>query len=156
MANAYTESVFFGIIAGMRTMSAPAWVSDHYSKHRSPELDDSALSFIASPTASTALKIFAAGELAADKSSFVGSRIEPGPLAFRAISGAVCGAVVCTAKRERRDIGAIVGGLAAVASAFTFYHLRRTICENSHLPDALIGLTEDAVVMGLGSRLLKD
>lgn len=127
MAKAYGNSIYFGIIAGMRSMAAPALVSDHYSKEHSSEVDDLLLGFMASQITSTAFKILAAGELAADKYSFIPNRIDPGPLAFRAISGAVCGATICTAKRKRADLGAIAGALAAVASAFAFYHVRRKL-----------------------------
>ncbi len=153
---AYTKSVYFGFIAGMRSMAAPAFVSDHYSKVHSPEVGDSALDFIASPMTSTLLKIFAAGELAADKSSFIPNRIDPGPLTFRAVSGAVCGATICIAERRPPVVGVIAGGVAAVASAFACYYLRRKICAVTNLPDVLVGVAEDAFVIGVGSRLLKD
>ncbi len=154
MANAYAKAVYVGIIAGMRSMSAPAIVSDHYSKEHSSELDDSRLSFMASPTADIAFKVMAVGELAADKSSFIANRIDPGPLAFRAISGAVCGATICTAEREQANVGAVVGGVAAVASAFTCYYLRRKLSENTGIPDLMLGFAEDAIAIGVGKRLL--
>lgn len=154
MANAYEKAVYFGIIAGMRSMSAPAIVSDHYSKERSSEVDDSRLSFMASPTSAIALKVMAAGELAADKSAFIPNRIDPGPLAFRAISGAVCGATICKAENEQVNIGALTGGLAAIASAFTCYYIRRKLGENTDIPDLMLGLAEDAVVIGVGTRIL--
>ncbi|MBC7900601.1 MAG: DUF4126 family protein [Saprospiraceae bacterium] len=156
MANAYAKAVYFGIIAGMRSMSAPALVSHHYAKENSPEVDDSLFNFMSSAKVAGALKVLAAGEIFADKSTFIPNRIDKGPLAFRAISGSICGATLCAAERERVGIGAIAGGIAAIASAFACYHLRRTIGENTNVPDILLGVAEDAIVVGLGSKILKD
>jgi uncharacterized membrane protein len=155
MPNAYAKAVFVGIIAGMRSMSAPALISDHFSKKHSREFEDSALSFLASPTSAAVLKTLAVGEMAADKTPFVPDRIAPPSLAFRAVSGLICGAAVCTAERKRSDIGAAVGGAAAVASTFAFYYFRREIGSRSGLPDPILGVTEDALVVAMSSAVFK-
>ena len=107
----YSKAVWLGIVAGMRSMSAPAIVSRHYSSVRSADLDASALSFIASPTHAALSNILASGERVADKFPFIPDRIDPSSLGFRALSGGLCGAVICTAERENRVAGALPGHL---------------------------------------------
>ena len=43
---------------------------------------------------------------------------------------------------------------AAVASAFAFFTLRKKLGETTGIPDALVGLAEDAVVLAAGSAIL--
>ena len=155
MQNAYKKAFFVGIIAGMRSMSAPALMSDHFSKEHSREFEDSTLSFLASPTSAAVFKTLAVGEMAADKTPFVPDRIAAPSLAFRAVSGLVCGAAICSAERERADIGAAVGGASAVASTFAFYYLRREIGSRLGLPDPILGVSEDALVVALSSAVFK-
>ncbi len=155
MANAYLKAVTIGVIAGMRSFSAPALVSDHFVHENLPEIANSNLSFMALPKTAFILKIMAAGELLADKSTFIPNRTDPGPLAFRAVSGAVCGAAFCTAENKRADLGAIVGGLAAVLSAHAFFLLRRKLTEETSLPDTVIALAEDSVALSVGAFVLR-
>jgi uncharacterized membrane protein len=92
----------------------------------------------------------------ADKLPVIPDRISPGSLVARILSGALCGASICAAERERSDVGAIAGGLSAVGSAYAFYYLRRKLGEAEGLPDAALGLAEDAIVMSSGLRILSD
>lgn len=154
--NSYEKAVCLGIVAGMRSMMAPAIVSDQLSNDRQPGLDGSTLGYLASPKVAAALKVMSAGEAIADKLPWIPSRIAPGPLVGRIISGAICGAAVCAADGKKRELGAVAGGLAAIASAFAFYHLRRTIGKRSGLPDPVLALGEDATALGIGLQALRD
>ena len=155
MADVYTKAVLVGIIAGMRSMSAPALISDHFSKEPSREFEASPLRVLTSPTSAAVLKTLAVGEMLADKTPFVPDRIATPSLAFRAVSGSVCGAAVCTAERERAGVGAVIGAAAAAASTFAFYYLRREIGARSGLPDPILGLTEDALVVAFSSAVFE-
>ena len=108
-----------------------------------------------SPQVANALKIATIGEMVADQLPGIGARIAPGPLVARAVSGALCGAAICTAEGERAEVGALAGGLSAIGSAYAFYHLRRKLGESQNIPDAALGLAEDAIVFG-GRFLLGD
>jgi hypothetical protein len=72
----------------------------------------------------------------------------------RAVSGAICGAAICKAERERADLGAIIGGAAAVASAFLFYNLRKSVGRELPLPDPALGLIEDGIAVTAGRVVL--
>jgi uncharacterized membrane protein len=153
-ANTYVKVICMGVIAGMRSMSAPAFTSDHLVRQNSETLADSPFRLMGSPRMAKALKVAAAGEMIADQLPGIPARISPAPLVFRFLSGALCGASLCTVEGRRVEAGAIAGGLAAIGSAYAFYHLRRRIGEGGTIPDALLGLAEDAIVIGSGVRVL--
>lgn len=148
------KAIGMGVIAGMRSMSAPALVSNHIARNRPEEISETPFKALGYPKTAHLLKGLALGEMIADKLPVVPARISPAPLAFRIVSGAVCGGAVCAAEGERADIGAIAGGLAAIAGAYGFYHLRRSIGEESKAPDPLLGLAEDAIVITAGLRIM--
>ncbi len=152
----YVKAICMGVVAGMRSMSAPAFVSSYLARKESKELADSPFGLMGSRRVVQALTIAAVGEMVADKLPVIPDRIAPGPLAARILSGALCGASLCTAEGKRARVGAICGGLSAVASAYAFYHLRRKIGQTEALPDAALGLSEDALVIGTGLSVLGD
>jgi uncharacterized membrane protein len=149
----YARAVAIGIIAGMRSMSAPALVSNHLAHDGSENLPDNPLMILASPKTARVLKILAIGEMVADKLPIVPARVSAGPLVARVISGGVSGAAVCGAAKGRTEVGALLGGLAAIAGAYGFYHLRRRVGQETAVPDPVLGMAEDAIVV-VGGRML--
>src|SRR5579875_3544279 len=97
--------IALGSICGLRTMMGPALVAG-----------------IAPPGVRFALRLMAVGELIVDKLPATPSRIAPGPLAGRAVSGAVVGYVVCRNAKTSPWLGALLGGLAAVGGAYSGYY----------------------------------
>lgn len=150
MLNVYLKAAAIGIVAGMRSASAPALVSDHLARKGGNALDGSPLAWMASPTTATVTKVLAAGELVGDKLPFTPSRLAPGPLGGRMASGALCGAVLCASERERAEVGAVVGALAAALGAWAFYHLRQSADRATGLPDPVVAVVEDALAVGGG------
>jgi uncharacterized membrane protein len=148
------KAIGMGVIAGMRSMSAPALVSNHIAGNSPEGISETPFKVLGYPKTAYLLKGLALGEMIADKLPVVPARISPGPLAFRIISGAVCGGAVCAAEGERADIGAIAGGVAAIAGAYGFYHLRRSVGRESKAPDPLLGLAEDAMVITGGLKIM--
>jgi uncharacterized membrane protein len=61
---------------------------------------------------------------------------------------------VCGGAMKRTDVGAILGGIGAIAGAYGFYHLRRRIGEETGVPNRVLGIAEDAIVVGGGKMLL--
>ncbi len=149
MLNVYWKAAALGVVAGMRSMTAPALVSDRLAKNHGA-VADSRFAWMASPTTATVFKVLAAGELVGDKLPMTPSRLAPGPLTGRIASGALCGAALCASDRERAEVGAVVGALAAVAGAWAFYHLRRSADAATGLPDPVVAVVEDALAVGGG------
>ncbi|MGZ3457591.1 MAG: DUF4126 family protein, partial [Archangium sp.] len=146
-------TVGFGVLAGMRSFSAPAVLS--YQLAREPtEAPEGRAHVLASKRTSRALAVLAAGELIADKTPWIPSRISPSALVGRALLGALTGAAVAAPHRRPSAGRALLGAAAAVASSFAFYKLRQLATRRLGLPNGVAGLVEDAAVAALGGGLL--
>lgn len=145
--------VGLGAIAGMRSMSAPALAAAYLREHQSAERS-SVFRWLAKPAVANLLKVLAAGELAADKLPEIPARIAPPSLLGRAVSGALSGATVSHVHGESERSAAVVGAVAAVAAAFGAYYLRKEAVESLQVPDSLVALLEDTIVLVGGKQLL--
>ncbi len=148
-AQVYAGATALGAVAGMRAMSAPALISQ-VARRGQLAVEGSKLQFLNSTGAVSTTAVLAIGELIADKLPFIPARTDVAPLAGRAISGALCGAVLCSAKKRSPWLGAFYGVLGALGATFAAYHLRRAAKENLHIPDGVLALAEDALVASSG------
>ena len=96
-----------------------------------------------------AAKLFAFGELIADKMPNIPDRIDPGPLLGRVAAGALVGSIAGGRTRRNRGESAVIGGLVAFASAHATYRMRRALC--ARLPAVAAALVEDAIVVGVAA-----
>ena len=151
----FWQALSLGILAGMRTTSAPVIANQILSKLPSKSLSNSSLKFMGSEKAGIAFKVFSIGELIGDKLPFTPNRIEPGGITGRCISGGLAGATIFKANNNNAFIGAFIGSAAAFAGTFGSYYLRKGIVKDSHIVDPLVGALEDALVIGSGVMLIK-
>jgi uncharacterized membrane protein len=149
----YTDAAVMGAVAGIRAMSAPAVVSQLSDSGLIPE-EGSPMAWLHHPGVSKALQVVATGELIADKLPFIPARTQAGPLAARAITGGISGAAVFTAAKRRWWIGALIGAGAAIGASFGAAKLRKWITEEFKIPNNVVGVVEDAVVVGAGYLVL--
>lgn len=150
MNQTYLSAFQIGIVAGMRAMSAPAFVS-HKLSHETPNpLSDSTFSFLTSPKTATTLALLAGGELIGDKVPNAPDRISAAQLPVRLISGAASGAALAEADGQPVAYGAILGVVGAAVGSFAFFHLRHWLTHEKDLPDPVVALAEDALTIGLG------
>lgn len=138
----FTSALLLGVTAGLRTMTAPAALA---LARQQPGAER--IWFLDSPRTVRVLTGLAVGELVFDKLPFAPKRIAPAALSGRLLSGAMCGAAVAP---EDETAGALLGIAGALASSFAGYFLRRRLGRVRGVPDALIGLSEDAVAIGIG------
>jgi uncharacterized membrane protein len=138
-----------GIVAGLRSMTAPAVVSWAARLHRL-DLRESRLAFFASAAAVYILSALGIGELVADKLPFVPNRTSPLPMTFRILSGTICGAALCISANRMVLEGVLLGGLGAANGAFGGFHVRRLLVKHLKVPDMVIALAEDALAIGVG------
>ncbi len=154
MRHSYVPAIGIGVVAGVRSMVAPALVSRYLTGK-----DEAALgkvgSFMTSRTVSRVLNASAAAEMAADKSSLVPDRTAWPSLAWRATVGGVTGSLVAGAAGESRLVGGLLAAAAAVGAAYAAFYLRRNLKDRLHRPDRLLGAAEDSLVVGGGRRLLR-
>ncbi len=143
-----------GAVAGLRSMTAPAVVSWAVQQKwlRTP---GRSLNFLKSKRTAAIVSALAAGELVVDKLPKAPNRTVPVSLAARAVSGGVCGAVVCASKRGPVLQGAAVGALAAVGSSFAGYALRKRLDEKFAVSDKVVAIGEDVLASGSGVLLLR-
>ncbi|HZI16217.1 MAG TPA: DUF1990 family protein [Myxococcus sp.] len=143
-----------GVLAGMRSMSAPTLVSRRLSQDPGPRKDPLSAA-LARPWVSKVLGLLALGELVVDKLPKTPARVKWVPLTGRILTGALAGASsVAGKKRSAVLLAAGLGGAAAVASAWAFYSLRTVATQRLRIPSFAAALTEDALMAALGSRLM--
>jgi uncharacterized membrane protein len=142
-----------GIVAGLRSLTAPAVVSWAAHLHRL-DLHDSRLALLGSSIAVYTISVLGLGELIADKLPFVPNRTSPLPMAFRIVSGAICVAALCVSANRLVLEGTLLGGLGAVNGAFGGFHVRRLLVKNLKINDTAIALAEDALAIGAGLFLV--
>jgi uncharacterized membrane protein len=153
--NLICQAVGLGVIAGMRTFSAPAVISHVYSRRPSKNLEDSPFNLIQSINTSKVFKVLAAGELIGDKLPNTPNRTSAGGLTGRILSGSLAGAVVYKANGKQPLIGALIGSTAAIASAFGCMFLRKALGKSTRIPDPYIGALEDVSVICAATILAK-
>jgi uncharacterized membrane protein len=101
------------------------------------------------------MALLAGGEMLADKTDVLPNRTALTPLVGRAVLGSVAAAAFAVHRRHPVLVAAAVGAASAVASTFAAFHLRRIAREEYDVPDALLGLIEDGIVV-TASKLVMD
>ncbi len=124
MKGSYLRAAGIGIIAGLRSMVAPALVSRYVMDRDNA---GGIAGFIGSPIVSRALQAGMAAEMAADKSSWIPNRTALPSLAWRAVAGGVAGSVVAGRAGESRLLGGLLAAGAAVGATYAAFYLRRAI-----------------------------
>lgn len=142
----------FGAIAGMRSMAPLALLSRQLAG-RSARGHSPALRLLTQRPTANILTALAAAEMVADKTPVVPDRTEPQPLGGRIAMGALAGAAVAMWRGGPAGWAALVGGAAAAASTHLAYRLRKAAGQAAPIPDVVLGLAEDALVVAAGSRL---
>ena len=137
-----------GIVAGLRSLTAPAVVAwgTHFgwlNLHGSP------LAFMGSITAVAIFSLLAIGELIADKLPMTPRRTAPAPLLARIITGGLSGACLFAAAGKSLVAGAILGGTGGVIGAFLGYEVRKRLVNNLHIKDLIVAVCEDLFAVGL-------
>jgi len=142
-----------GIVAGLRSLTAPAVVA--WGAHLGwLNLHDSPLAFMGSTTAMAILSLLAIGELIADKLPMTPKRTAPGPLIARIVTGGLCGASPLAAVGKSLLVGTLLGGIGGVVGAFVGYSVRRRLVNNFNIKDLVVAVGEDAIAIGLALFLV--
>jgi uncharacterized membrane protein len=140
-----------GIVAGLRSLTAPAVVA--WGAHLGwLNLHGSPVAFMGSTTAVAILSLLAIGELVADKLPMIPKRTSPAPLMARIVTGGLCGACLCAAAGISLLAGALLGGIGGIVGAFLGYGTRRRL--DLHIKDLVVAVCEDVVAVGLALFLV--
>ena len=147
-----------GAISGMRSMAAPAILSRAVERGDLDGLENTPFAAFGSPRVSTVLRMFEIGEMLVDKLPvMVPSRTSPPPLLGRAVTGAVAGAALFASGGRRIATGGVLGGASAVAGRLrdAAAHVRGRVAERLGVPDPIVALLEDGLVLFGGASLLR-
>jgi uncharacterized membrane protein len=133
----------------MRSMMAPALAS-----RKAVDDPEGMPEILTRPQTRAALGIMSAGELVMDKLPFTPSRTLLPSLIFRALSGALVGGAFASSRRGNPATGAFIGAFGAVLATYGAYHVRQFVDEKLKVADPLVGMAEDALAAGIGTRAL--
>lgn len=145
-------AVGIGVVAGLRSLTAPAvvcWMAHFHVLN----LQDSHLRFMGSTIAVAVFTLLALVEIINDKLPKTPSRTTAVPLTARILMGALSGAAFGAAGASSVAIAAIAGIIGALIGTFGGYQVRTRTVKALHAPDFVIALLEDAVAIGGGLLL---
>ena len=141
-------AVGIGIVAGLRSLTAPAAVS--WAAHLGwLDVAGTALAFMGSTAAVAIFSLLAIVEYVGDLHPATPRRTTPGPLIARIVTGALSGATLCASASRSLALGAALGGLGAVAGAFGGYEVRTRLVATLGVKDRVVALSEDLVTIAL-------
>jgi uncharacterized membrane protein len=141
-------AIGIGIVAGLRSLTAPAVVA--WAAHLGwLSLSGSSLAFMGSTVVVAIFSLLAIGELIADKMPKTPRRTSLVPLLTRIVTGGLCGGSLCASANQSLLIGALLGGTGAVIGAFAGYDIRRRLVSKLNTKDLLIAIPEDLIAIGL-------
>jgi uncharacterized membrane protein len=138
-----------GVIAGLRSMTAPAVVAWAAHLHWL-RLQSSPLSSMGSIVAVVVFTLGALVELIFDKLPSTPSRTKGAGLIARIVFGGVTGAAVALSGLQSMALGAILGAVGGIAGAFGGGQVRARLVRALRVPDFVVACIEDAVAIGGG------
>lgn len=142
----FTMAFGIGIVAGLRSFTAPAAVSwgAYLGKLNLRNL------FISSGVVVGLFSLLAVCEYVVDLLPKTPNRIAPLPLLVRIITGGFSGALICFSANQSVVVGASLGGIGGVIGAFAGYNVRKRLVEGLKVKDAIIAIPEDLIAIALG------
>jgi uncharacterized membrane protein len=149
----FVFAVGIGIVAGLRSMTAPAIVS--WGVYLGAlGLQGTRLEFMGSIVAVVIFSLFAVSELIVDKLPMTPKRTKGPPFVVRILMGALCGTCFYASVSQSMLIGAVLGVLGALIGTFAGYEIRRRVVSSLNIKDIFVALAEDLVAIGLACFLV--
>ncbi len=142
----YLLAFLIGVIAGLRSMTAPAAVS-WAARLGGLHLESTWLAFLGYVATPYIFSVLAIGELIADKLPNTPSRKAPVGFGARIVSGALCGAALGMMGGGWPG-GLVAGILGAIVGTLGGYELRARLVRAAGGKDLPIALLEDAIAIG--------
>jgi uncharacterized membrane protein len=142
----YALAFLIGVVAGLRSLTAPAVVS-WAARLGWLHLENTSLAFLGASITPYILSLLAIGELISDKLPKTPSRKAPVGFAARVVTGALCGAAL-GAPSQALIGGILAGVIGAIAGTLGGYEARTRLVRAIGGKDLPIALIEDAVAIG--------
>ena len=152
----FLPALGLGAISGVRSMMGLAFFTNQTSgksdkKRKQAAAENPAMNLLNMPQTATVLKVMAAGEMVMDKMPFIPARTDAVPLLGRVAMGGLVGAAV---SKDKWIQGGIVGALGALVATFVVTYLRKTLNEEVHIPNVVLGIAEDALVTNAANAIV--
>jgi uncharacterized membrane protein len=142
-----------GIVAGLRSLTAPAVVA--WGAHLGRlDLHDSHLWFMGTAAAVAVFTLGAIVELVTDQLPKTPARTTPVPLTARILMGGLSGACVCAAAGQSWIAGALLGAIGGLVGAFGGYQARTRLVRALGVHDAFVAIPEDLVAIGVACLIV--
>ncbi len=144
-----TCALGIGVVAGMRSMMAPAILALMLA--RRPELAPAAspAHWFTIRSVAIVLGIAALGELVVDKLPSTPNRTALAPFVARLVSGAITGAAIVQLGQMNLWTGAACGAIGAIVGTFGGFHARRLVGRNTGIKDAVTATFEDVLAIAI-------
>jgi uncharacterized membrane protein len=139
-------ALLIGVVAGLRTMTAPAAVSWAAYLGRL-DLGETPLAFLGYAWTPYVLTVLAAVELVTDQLPSTPSRKVPVQFGARIIVGALCGAAIGLSGGQWLG-GLLAGAVGAVLGTLGGYEFRSRLVAATGGRDLPVALLEDAIAIG--------
>lgn len=144
------RSILIGIVAGARSMTPLAAVSDAARRGALPE-DDLPVRLLGHPLVSAGTLALAAAEMGGDKMKSAPDRIVPLGMAARLATASIAGAALAP-KRDRALAAVVTAGTAVGAAYLTWRARMWALRRYGQTPT---GLVEDAVVAASAAAIVR-
>ena len=142
----YVLAFLIGVVAGLRSLTAPAVVS-WAARLGWLHLENTSLAFLGFSATPYVFSVLAIGELIGDKLPKTPSRKAPLGLVARIVTGALCGGAI-GANEQVLVPGVIAGVIGALAGTYGGYEFRSRLVKSTGGKDLPIALLEDAIAIG--------
>jgi uncharacterized membrane protein len=142
----YLLAFLIGVIAGLRSMTAPAVVS-WAARLGWLHVENTWLAFLGFAATPYVLSVLAIGELVADKLPKAPSRKAPPGFITRIVTGALIGAAL-GATAGSWAAGLVAGVIGAIAGTFGGYEFRVRLVKAIGGKDLPIAVLEDLIAIG--------
>lgn len=143
-------SFLMGLVGGQRAMTPLAVVAVAAARGELPA-DNGAPRLLAHPLAAAGATLLAVGEMAGDKQPSAPDRIVPIGLIARFGTSALAG--MALASRDRRWLGAAVGGITALIASYPGWRAR--CAAMGRWSQARTGFVEDAAVLAAATAIVR-
>jgi uncharacterized membrane protein len=140
----YLLAFLIGVIAGLRSLTAPAAVS-WAARLGWLHLDNTWLAFLGYAATPYIFSVLAIGELIADKLPNTPSRTAPPGFITRLLTGGLSGAAVGASASW--EIGLVAGMAGAIVGTFGGYQFRVRLAKAIGGKDLPVALIEDAIAI---------
>jgi uncharacterized membrane protein len=146
-------AIGIGIVAGLRTFTAPAAVS--WAAHLGwINLHGTPLAFMGSTITVGIVTLLALVEYVTDQLPSTPARTVPMQFIARLIMGGFSGVCIYVSAGQSWLIGLILAAIGVVIGTYGGYHLRKALVSGLKVKDLLIAIPEDLVAIGLAYLLV--